>query len=188
MYKISTMKKLVYSLLIISGTIMMVSCGGKDKKDDNADDMEDLTMNEGSVFQFASYTPADSARTFGKKITADGANNVYNVAADKAKANGFTGKVSGKVTNVCQAKGCWMTLDAGNGETMMVTFKDYGFFVPKDITGATVVIDGKAEIREVSVDEQRHMAADAGKSQKEIDAITTPKQELRFVADGVLIK
>ena len=81
-----------------------------------------------------------------------------------------------------------MTLDAGNGETMMVTFKDYGFFVPKDITGATVVIDGKAEIREVSVDEQRHMAADAGKSQKEIDAITTPKQELRFVADGVLIK
>ncbi|MBK9504412.1 MAG: hypothetical protein IPO03_03420 [Bacteroidetes bacterium] len=79
------MKKLVYSLLLVSGTIMMVSCGGKDKKDDNADDMEDLTMNEGSVFQFASYTPADSARTFGKKITADGANNVYNVAADKAK-------------------------------------------------------------------------------------------------------
>ena len=34
------MKKLVYSLLIISGTIMMVSCGGKDKKDDNADDVD----------------------------------------------------------------------------------------------------------------------------------------------------
>lgn len=182
------MKKLVYSLLLVSGTIMMISCGGKDKKDDNADDMEDLTMNEGSVFQFASYTAADSARTFGKKITAEGAANIYNVAANKEKANGYTGKVMGKVTSVCQAKGCWMTLDAGNGETMMVTFKDYGFFVPKDITGETVVIEGKAEIREVSVDEQRHLAADAGKSQKEIDAITTPKQELRFVADGVIIK
>ena len=104
MYKISTMKKLVYSLLLVSGTIMMVSCGGKDKKDDNADDMEDLTMNEGSVFQFASYTPADSARTYGKAITADGANNIYNVAANKEKANGYTGKVTGKVPAFARPK------------------------------------------------------------------------------------
>ncbi len=184
------MKKLVYSLLFISGTIMMVSCGGKDKKDDHSDDMEDMTMNEGSVFQFASYTAGDSSRTrsFGKTITADGAANVKNVAADKAKANGYTGKVSGTVTSVCQAKGCWMTLDAGNGQTMMVTFKDYAFFVPKDISGQTVIIEGKAEIRTVSVDEQKHLAGDAGKSQAEIDAITTTKEELRFVADGVLLK
>lgn len=182
------MKKLVYSLLFVSGTIMMVSCGGKDKKGDDAEDMEDMTMSEGSVYQLASYTPGDSSKTYGKAITADGAANILNVAANKAKADGYTGKVFGTVTGVCQAKGCWMTLDAGNGETMMVTFKDYGFFVPKDITGKTVVVEGKAEIREVSVDEQRHLAADAGKSQKEIDAITQPKQELRFVADGVLIK
>jgi hypothetical protein len=182
------MKKVIYSLLVISGTIMMVSCGGKDKKDDHSEDMEDLTMNEGSVFQFASYTPGDSAKTYGKAITSDGAANIKNVASNKATANGYTGKVTGTVTSVCQAKGCWMTLDAGNGETMMVTFKDYGFFVPKDISGKTVVIEGKAEIRTVSVDEQRHLAADAGKSQKEIEAITEPKDELRFVADGVLIK
>lgn len=182
------MKKLVYSLLLISGTIMMVSCGGKDKEDDHNHDMEDMTMNEGSVFQLASYVASDSARTFGKAITADGAANIKNVAADKQKADGYTGKVAGTVTSVCQAKGCWMTLDAGNGQTMMVTFKDYAFFVPKDITGSKVVIEGKAEIRNVSIDEQKHLAADAGKSQAEIDAITTTKEELRFVADGVLIK
>jgi len=182
------MKKLLYSLLFISGTIMMVACGGKDEKDKDADDMEDLTMNEASVFQLASYTASDSARLFGKAITADGAANIKNVAADKAKADGYTGKVVGKVTSVCQAKGCWMTLDAGNGQSMMVTFKDYAFFVPKDITGQSVVIEGKAAIRTVSVDEQKHLAADAGKSQAEIDAITTSKEELRFVADGVLLK
>lgn len=181
------MKKIIYSLLFISGSMMMISCGDKDHKDHD-DDMEDLTMNNASVFQLAGYVSGDSTRTYGKAFNPSGAANIYNIAASKEKANGYTGKVTGKVTSVCQAKGCWMTLDAGNGETMMVTFKDYAFFVPKDITGQTVVIDGKAEIREVSIDEQRHLAADAGKSQQEIDAITKPKEELRFVADGVIIK
>lgn len=182
------MKKIVYSLLFVSGAIMMVSCGGKDKKDNHDEDMEDMTMNTNSVFQFASYVQTDSAKTYGKAITADGAANILNIVADKQKADGYTGKITGTVTSVCQAKGCWMTLDAGNGESMMVTFKDYGFFVPKDITGKTVVLEGKAEIRLVSVDEQRHLAGDAGKSQAEIDAITTPKEELRFVADGVIVQ
>ncbi len=173
-------------MLIAGSTLMMAACGGKDKEH-SEDDMDSLTKTE-SPFQLASYTPADSAKTFGKKITAEGATNAYNLAADLSKANGFTGKVTGTVTGVCQAKGCWMTLDTGNGNSMMVTFKDYGFFVPKDITGKSVVIDGKAEIRTVSVDEQRHLAADAGKSQAEIDKITEPKEELRFVADGVLVK
>jgi len=173
-------------MLIAGGTLMIAACGGKDKEH-SEDDMDSLTKTE-SPFQLASYTAADSAKTFGKKITAEGATNAYNLAADLSKANGFTGKVTGTVTGVCQAKGCWMTLDTGNGNCMMVTFKDYGFFVPKDITGKSVVIDGKAEIRTVSVDEQRHLAADAGKSQAEIDKITEPKEELRFVADGVLVK
>lgn len=173
-------------MLIAGGTLLMAACGGKDKEH-SEDEMDSLTKAE-SPFQLAGYVVTDSAKTYGKKITADGATNAYNLAADLAKANGFTGKVSGTVTSVCQAKGCWMTLDTGNGSTMMVTFKDYGFFVPKDISGKTVVIDGKAEIRTVSVDEQRHLAADAGKSQAEIDKITEPKEELRFVADGVIVK
>ena len=183
------MKKLIYSLLITSSAILMVSCGGKDKKDDGGEDDIDLTMAEQSPYQLASYISADTARHFGKTITPDGGVNIYNLAADETKANGFEGKVTGKVTSVCQNKGCWMTMDAGNGKTVMVTFKDYGFFVPKDLaSGTTVTMEGKAELRTVTVDEQRHLAGDAGKSQAEIDAITEPKQELRFVADGVVIK
>ncbi|MFI5171374.1 MAG: DUF4920 domain-containing protein [Chitinophagales bacterium] len=182
------MKKVLFALLLTSGTMLMISCGGKDKKDD--DDYEDMTLADQSVFQLASYSHEDStkAKSFGKSITADGAVNILNLAADPAKANGYTGKVTGVVTSVCHNKGCWMTLDTGSGEDMMVTFTDYGFFVPKDITGKTVIMEGKAEMRTVTVDEQKHLAGDAGKSQAEIDKITTAKQELRFVADGVLIR
>ncbi|MCM4160745.1 DUF4920 domain-containing protein [Antarcticibacterium flavum] len=96
---------------------------------------------------------------------------------------------TGTVESVCKNKGCWMTLDLPEEEEdVMVKFKDYGFFVPKDIENREVVLSGKAYIEEVSVEEQRHYAEDQGKTQEEIDAITEPKKTLSFLADGVLIK
>lgn len=93
--------------------------------------------------------------------------------------------VKGEVTSVCKAKGCWMTI-AGN-EDMMVKFKDYGFFMPKDIDGREVVMHGQAYYAVTPIDELRHYAEDAGKSAEEIAAITEPKKELRFLASGVLL-
>ncbi|MFK7783132.1 DUF4920 domain-containing protein [Psychroserpens sp.] len=97
-------------------------------------------------------------------------------------------KMVAKVDEVCQAKGCWMKVNLENGEQVMVKFKDYGFFMPKDIAGKEVVLNGKAFVNEVPVDEQRHYAEDAGKSAEEIAKITEPKKTFSFVADGVLLK
>ena len=91
----------------------------------------------------------------------------------------------GTVNEVCQAKGCWMTLAAGGDEPMMVKFKDYGFFVPKDIGDREVILHGLAYYQVTSVDELQHYAEDAGQSPEEIARITDPKRELRFLADGV---
>lgn len=91
----------------------------------------------------------------------------------------------GEVNEVCQAKGCWMTLRAGPQEEMTVKFKDYGFFVPKDISGREVVMQGIAYYQITEVDELRHYAEDAGKSDVEVAAITQPRRELHFLADGV---
>ncbi|WP_420459597.1 DUF4920 domain-containing protein [Neolewinella sp.] len=91
----------------------------------------------------------------------------------------------GRVNEVCQAKGCWMIVAAGNGEEMMVKFRDYGFFVPKDIAEREVILHGVAYYQVTSVDELRHYAEDAGQSPEEIARIDTPKRELRFLADGV---
>lgn len=93
--------------------------------------------------------------------------------------------VQGEVTSVCQAKGCWMTI-AGRDD-MMVKFKDYGFFMPKDIDGRDVIMHGKAYYQITPLDELRHYAEDAGKSAEEIAAITETKKELRFLASGVLL-
>jgi len=96
-------------------------------------------------------------------------------------------KIIAEVNEVCQAKGCWMRLNLDDENEVMVKFKDYGFFVPKDIKGKNVIINGKAFVKEVSVDEQRHYAEDAGKSAEEIANITKPKRTYSFEADGVLV-
>ena len=94
--------------------------------------------------------------------------------------------LKGTIKEVCTKKGCWMTLSMANDSEMMVRFKDYGFFVPLDASGE-VLIHGKAFISETSVDDLRHYAEDAGASDDEIAAITTPKTSYNFEADGVLI-
>lgn len=97
--------------------------------------------------------------------------------------------VTAEIVESCQSKGCWMDVKLADGSTMKVTFRDYGFFMPvEDMTGKTVVFTGTAKHEEVSVDDQRHFAEDAGKTQDEIQAITAPRKELRFVADGVVLK
>ena len=98
-----------------------------------------------------------------------------------------TTQLTGRITEVCQAKGCWMKVDLENGKQVFVKFKDYGFFVPLDSADKDVVMNGKAFVEEMSVEEQRHYAEDEGATKEAIAKITKPKKTLRFVADGVLI-
>ncbi|MEA1849430.1 DUF4920 domain-containing protein [Chryseobacterium sp. MHB01] len=95
--------------------------------------------------------------------------------------------VKGKVTDVCDKKGCWLTIQTEDNSQFFVKMKDYGFFVPTALKGKNVVLEGSAERKVTSVDEQKHYAEDAKKPQAEIDAIKTPKEEIRFVANGIKV-
>ncbi|MFQ5446978.1 MAG: DUF4920 domain-containing protein [Saprospiraceae bacterium] len=138
--------------------------------------------------------PADNtaetgeAQTFGKAITADGAIPYGELAAKMEGTDSIAVKVKGTVQAVCQMKGCWMNVsDAAASEEMLVQFEDYGFFVPKDISGRQVVMDGYAYRAVTPVEELRHYAEDEGKSKEEIEAITEPLEEVKFMASGVLL-
>ncbi len=96
-------------------------------------------------------------------------------------------KVKGIVHEVCQEKGCWMTMKLNNGDEMRVTFKDYKIFVPKDLAGKEVILDGFAYTDTSTVKELQHFAKDAGKSEAEIARITSPKPQLAFEAKGVVV-
>ncbi len=135
-------------------------------------------------------TTADTgeAQTFGAAITADDAISYGELAAKMESTDSVAVKVKGTVQAVCQMKGCWMNVnDETVSEEMLVQFEDYGFFVPKDISGRQVIMDGYAYRDVTSVDELKHYAEDEGKPKEEIDAITEPVTEVKFMASGVLL-
>lgn len=146
--------------------------------------------NRGNKTQAAAATdPTKDGKHFGAIITSDNAITYDALMPKMASIDSMPAKVKGTVSSVCQKKGCWMTIvsDQSGKPDMRVTFKDYAFFMPKDLAGKKVVVDGFAFVETTSVADLRHYAQDAGKTQAEIDAITQPKRELSFEAKGVVI-
>jgi hypothetical protein len=97
-------------------------------------------------------------------------------------------KVQGTILSSCPKKGCWMQVKV-EADTLQVTFKDYGFFVPKKgLENKTVIIEGFAKRDTLSIQKLRHYAEDAGKSKADINQINSPEFKISFVANGVIIK
>jgi hypothetical protein len=142
------------------------------------------------AFIFCSYigVNAQDNEHFGKKIKEKGAIPAAKVVSKLGDKDQMKTKVTGTVESVCKVKGCWMQVVTEEGQTMRVTFKDYAFFVPKDIAGKTVVFEGEAKKKTTPVSELQHYAKDAGKSKEEIAKITQPLNEVTFVAEGVILK
>lgn len=125
---------------------------------------------------------------YGSKVKAKGARDLAEVV--NQLENGSTladTKIRAKVLEVCPNKGCWLKLELPDGKQATVKMKDYGFFVPLAAKGKTVIIDGEATVKTVSVKELKHYAEDAKKSQAEIDAITQPKKEVNILAKGIVV-
>lgn len=165
------MKKL---LLLAFSLVFLAACNTDKKKE------EPVLVNESQEMAFQS---------FGEEISADNVisrDELIETYKNLKPGDSIAVKFTSEVKEVCQNKGCWMKVDMGEEEAM-VRFKDYGFFMPKDIAGQEVIVEGYAFVSEMSVEDQRHYAEDAGKSPEEIAQITEPKRTLSFTSSGVLI-
>ncbi len=89
-------------------------------------------------------------------------------------------KISGNISQVCQAKGCWMIL-ADGASNVRVTFKDYDFFIPKDSAGHALVY-GEIKPTEVSEKDKAHLEKDG------LDKAVLDEIQYEVVAQSVLIR
>ena len=139
-------------------------------------------------FSILSYSQSDNNyKSYGELFESSETIN-YNLEKDNFLNSSFKLKIEGEILTSCPMKGCWMKISVEN-DTVLVRFKDYGFFVPKNgIVGKRTIINGNISVDTLSVAQLQHYAEDAGKSKEEIDLITEPKITISFLADGVLIK
>ncbi|NLN33949.1 MAG: DUF4920 domain-containing protein [Flavobacteriaceae bacterium] len=168
------MKKILFSMAI---SMAILSC----KQEAKEESQTEVEITDASMYE-----------SFGEEISPEAAlstEEMKKIYETLEVGDSIEVKFTGSVKSVCQAKGCWMKLDLGDSETeSFVRFKDYGFFVPMDASGAEAILKGIAKKEETSVAELKHYAEDAGKSEEEIAKITQPKVEYTFLADGVLLK
>ena len=91
--------------------------------------------------------------------------------------------IEGTVNNVCQKKGCWMEVLAKKDQPgVRMTFKDYGFFVPKDAAGYKVRAEGKVKITTLGKETADHYEEEGAKVVRNEDGTA---KEIGFVAYGV---
>jgi hypothetical protein len=166
------MKNIVFTFATLA---LLTSCKEETKQEITTNELAEKTI------EYA---------VFGDSISSEGAISADEMMAkykDLKEGDTLNVKFTTAIDEVCQKKGCWMTLDLGNEEQAFVKFKDYAFFVPMNVQEGEAVVNGKAYVSVVSVDELKHYAKDEGKTQEAIDSITEPKVTYSFMADGVLI-
>lgn len=166
------MKKIFLSIVVLA--VIVAACNQKEssEKNDEVKETEVVEVEKEDDF-------------LGKSFDVDEEMRLINLVSEMENTDSLIAVVEAKVTEVCQAKGCWMKVDLPNGESMRVTFKDYGFFMPKDLAGRSVKMKGVAKKEETDVETLKHFAEDAGKSENEIAQITESKMDYKFVASGV---
>jgi hypothetical protein len=159
------MKKLLFS------TLILLAIGA------NAQETKDTTE----------IKPAAKGVVYGEFLNTTGA--ILNVSDLKLQNDNatFDGKVSGRVKEVCKSMGCWIKLEKPDGTTVTVKSKDHAYFMPQDLVGHTVIVDGVAKVKEVSEEDRKHLAEDAGKSKEEVKKIKGSTKEVQIIAKGVQV-
>jgi len=125
---------------------------------------------------------APAVETFGKPLAGLAPVPLADLLKRPEAHAGKTIHTEGTVFEVCQQKGCWMTIGDGQ-ESIRVTFENYGFFVPKDAAGATATLEGLFTVETIPEATAKHYAAETPGGKP--DSIHGDQKELSFVATGV---
>lgn len=134
---------------------------------------------------------APEPERFGAALGDAPAVTLAEVLRDPGAHGGREWIVEGTVRAVCQAKGCWMELapdapaapGAARPQGARVTFKDYGFFVPRDASGARARVAGTVRVTTVPPELVAHWESEGGSFATK--AADGSAQEVRVVAHGV---
>ncbi|HMQ80242.1 MAG TPA: DUF4920 domain-containing protein [Ignavibacteria bacterium] len=122
---------------------------------------------------------------YGADINAD--SKILTIADIYADTAGFSGKtvvVKGNMSELCRSGGCWTVISDGSMNIRALTL--HKFIMPKemDITGKVAVIEGVFSVKEITEDQAKHFAEEAG---TDPNLITGPQKMYRITATGIKI-
>jgi hypothetical protein len=91
--------------------------------------------------------------------------------------------VAGRISTVCQKKGCWLALDTGTAVPIRVlvprTDEGYAFTVPTTLTGRATVT-GTLRIATLDANTRKHLTEDGAEAAR--------AREVQIVATGIRVR
>jgi hypothetical protein len=124
-------------------------------------------------------------RTFGKPLSIKKAVSLQEALQQPAKYQNEKVLLEGKISDVCQMKGCWLMLSDGE-RAIRIKFENYSFFVPKDSRGKKARAEGRLIQETLSEEMARHYAAEQS-TKSDPSEIKGPQSVVTFEAAGVAI-
>lgn len=137
----------------------------------------------------APQAAADGTR-FGSDFSVATVQPVETVLADPASFVDKTVRVEGTVVDVCEMRGCWLSLGAENGDVLRVKVRDGEMVFPMSARGLKAQVEGTVTSHTVSVEQQlesgEYHAKEAGET-FDPASVTGPKTIYMLSPTGVLI-
>ena len=130
-----------------------------------------LLLLSAAAVQAATATSYGKPLPAGETVPVSQAIDAFDIHADRAQ------RFSGRITEVCQAKGCWMMLE-DDGKAARVMFGDHDFDIPKDTTG-TAVVHGVLTRKQLTPAQAEHLGDDSA------SGVAVEPLEYRITADGI---
>jgi hypothetical protein len=160
---------------------------------------EDVCENTEVVSAAKPAQPAAPKKvaTFGaeQKLTDADAVPVAKVLAEPAAYNDKYVRVTGKVTQVCAKKGCWLRVAPAEGSTaaagdIFIKFRDppAGRLIPMEAIGQNVTVEGTVKTGMMSERAARHFKEDGGASEEEVNKIVGPQKQMTITGAAVAIE
>jgi hypothetical protein len=123
--------------------------------------------------------PAVAGGAYGAKLSLEKATPVAEILDDPHGHEGKLVQVTGPIAEVCSHKGCWMTIKAEDGRTLMAKSSGDAITIPTDSAGKLVVVEGVVVVEHP--DKTGHAEAEAG-------GHDCPSPKIRLETKGILLK
>jgi hypothetical protein len=144
-----------------------------------------LLLPMSCLLSFALWAKDAGVETFGKPLSLKKTLSLQEAIQQPAKYQNQKVLLEGKISDVCQMKGCWLMLSDGE-RAIRIKFEGYSFFVPKNSRGKKVRAEGRLVQETLSEDMARHYAAEQS-TKSDPSAIKGPQRVVTFEATGVAI-
>ena len=120
----------------------------------DSDGPEPAAIGTEEVEALAPAPAAEEGTSFGDTFTISEAQPVDAVLAEMASFVDKTVRLEGTVVDVCEMRGCWLTLGAQNGEALRVKVRDGEMVFPMSARGLTAQVEGTITSHTISVEDQ----------------------------------